>query len=101
MGGIESSNLDIIRFDDRGERIGWSSVQVSPSTRLAPYKIHGRFDEGEEIWCSQLVYNDGVTLIEAHRPPEYEPDSSATIIHKKAFLLYPTKKVAREAGWDL
>lgn len=101
MAEVEYSNLDIMRFDDRGDRIGWSSLQVSSSSQLAPYKIHGCFDSGEEVWCSIMVYNDGVALIGAHRPPEFEAESAVTISHKKAFLLYPNKAAARGAGWDV
>jgi hypothetical protein len=73
---------------------------MGSSTQLAPFKLHGHFDEGEEIWCSVLVYKDGAALIDANRPPTHD-DQSMTVPVRKAFLLYPNMKAARTAGWRL
>ena len=72
---------------------------MGSSTQDAPFKLHGHFDEGEEVWYSKLVYADGVVLVEAHRPPSFRREGEVDR-RRMAFLLYPDKDAATAAGWS-
>jgi hypothetical protein len=97
---MEASKFDIIRFDNEGHRVGRKKFQVSSSTQDAPFNVHGRFDAGEEVWVSVLVYRDGMTLLEVHRTPDF-PETGAVDRGLKVFLIYPDEDCARSAGWKI
>ena len=95
-----TSTLDVIRFNENGERLSWKVVQMGSSTRDAPFEVNGHFAEGEEIWCSRLVYSDGVTLLSVERPPQYGRDGEHLPPDRgPTFLLYPSEEAVRKAGW--
>jgi hypothetical protein len=96
----QTSTLDIIRFDEAGERLSWKKLQAGSTTMTAPLQIHGRFSVGDEVWCSRLVYNDGMILLQVARPPDFDPDGDLLEPDRgPVFLLYPSEEAAQLAGW--